>query len=85
MTSVGVQMLVANYPPHGGGSERQCALLARELVKRGDRVGVVTRQLDAAPLGEGVPVCQIAAPVSHRVVAAVFSAGALRGPAPAGG
>ncbi len=48
MARLSVCMVVANYPPHGGGSERQCALLARHLAQRGIDVTVLTRRLDEA-------------------------------------
>jgi glycosyltransferase involved in cell wall biosynthesis len=48
MPTVSVRMVVANFPPLGGGSERQCALLARHLSRLGVAVTVLTRYADGA-------------------------------------
>lgn len=75
---IGVQMVVASTPPFGGGSERQCALLARALERRGDRVSIVARRATSSATAEGVAVHRIASPPAPRAVGAlVFSARAL--------
>ena len=62
MTSIGVRMLVANYPPLGGGSERQCALLARSLTRLGDRVAVITRRMQKGHNGVYNAVAELPTP-----------------------
>ena len=77
-TSIGVRMLVANYPPHGGGSERQCALVSERLQSLGDRVEVITRRLDGEAPSGTVPVHRIRLPSRWRLGRALsFAAGAL--------
>jgi phosphatidylinositol alpha-mannosyltransferase len=71
-------MLVASYPPHGGGSERQCALLAERLQTLGDRVEVITRHLDDEVPSDAVPVHRIRSSSRGRLGRGLsFAAGAL--------
>jgi len=54
-----VLMVIATYLPILGGTQRQCALLARELRRRRHEVVVLTRRRPKAPADEvveGVPV-----------------------------
>lgn len=82
MAAPSVCMVVANYPPHGGGSERQCALLARHLARRGIAVTVLTRRLDGAPRtqdADGVAVHRLGLlPGNRWVHAAAFAGATLR-------
>ena len=74
-------MVIAQYPPVIGGTERACQRLSAALVTAGHAVTVITRQAPGTPergVEEGVEVLRV--PVGRgRVAAALaFIAGALR-------
>src|SRR3954467_6063539 len=78
MKPIGVRMLVGNYPPHGGGAERQCALLAHRLHQLGDRVAVLTRRLPDLATSNGIAVPRLGSPTGPRALrGASFSLAAL--------
>ena len=75
-----VVMVIAQYPPVLGGTERACQRLSQALVRLGHRVTVVTRRPPGTPAHEeqeGVEVRRVAAPGGRALAGAAFIAGAL--------
>jgi glycosyltransferase involved in cell wall biosynthesis len=58
-----IAMIISRYFPITGGTERQCAQLAKALLERGERVWVITETFDSRLAGvhrvAGVPVIRL--------------------------
>lgn len=75
-----VVMVVAQYPPVVGGTERACQNLARALVRRGASVTVLTRRPPGTParlVEEGVDVVRLSCPGPRAIAGSLFVGQAL--------
>jgi len=76
-----VVMVIAQYPPVLGGTERACQRLSGALVRQGHAVTVITRRAPGTPLVEdgtdGVRVLRVPAAGGRALAGAAFVTGAL--------